>query len=320
MKHDIIQIKTTDGVYVQAQAPIIISASRATDIPAFYADWFFDRFEKGYVKWRNPFNGKENYVSFDNTRFVVFWTKNPKPLFPYLEKLKSRGIGFYIQYTLNNYEQENLEPNLPKLTHRIDTFKQFVDTNGKNSLIWRFDPLILTQNIGIDELLERISSIGDALYGYTDKLVFSFADIMTYKKVAINLDIYGVKYREWSQMEMKEFSKKLRELNNGRWNYKLATCSELINLEEHGIVHNRCIDPQLISERLPEDKILQNYLMTIKRDNGQRKSCGCVVSKDIGQYGTCPHLCRYCYANFSTDKVLLNYEKHKSTPLTESII
>lgn len=320
MKHDIIQIKTTKGEYVQAHAPIIISASRATDIPAFYADWFFERLKKGYLKWRNPFNGKDIYISFERTKFVVFWTKNPSPLLPYLDILKSKGIGFYIQYTLNDYEREGLEPNIPNLSSRIETFKRSVETMGKGSVIWRFDPLILSQNIGIEDLLEKISHIGDILYGYTDRLVFSFADINTYKKVGANLNRYGVKYHEWSEPEMIEFSRKLSKLNNSRWNYELATCSELINLEDYGIVHNMCIDPLLISRRLPEDKMLQNYLMTIKRDSGQRKSCGCVVSKDIGLYGTCPHLCRYCYANFSTDKVLSNYEKHKSTPLTESII
>lgn len=320
MKHSIIQIKNESGEPVTAQAPIIISASRATDIPAFYADWFFYRLEKGYVKWHNPFNGMDHYISFHNTRFVVFWTKNPKPLLPYLNKLKSQGIGFYIQYTLNNYEQEYLEPNLPSLKHRIDTFKRFIDIYGKDCLVWRFDPLILTQNIGIDRLLEKVSQIGDILYDFTDKLVFSFADIMTYKKVEVNLNRHGVKYKEWTQTEMTEFAAKLSELNKRRWNYELATCSESINLDKYDIKHNRCIDPLLISQRAPNDIILQNYLTTVKQDNGQRKSCGCIISKDIGQYGTCPHLCCYCYANSHPDKVLLNYSKYKSNPFLESII
>ena len=97
------------GVRAEAVAPVIVSASRSTDIPAFYADWFFDRLEKGYSAWINPFCGTRSYVSYDKTRFIVFWSKNPLPLIPYLCRLKDKGIGCYIQYTLNDYEAEGLE-------------------------------------------------------------------------------------------------------------------------------------------------------------------------------------------------------------------
>ena len=109
MKHQTISICDDNGMQVLAQAPLIISASRATDIPAFYADWFFRRLDKVYVRWRNPFSGQDSYVSFGNTRFIVFWSKNPAPLLPYLPLLKERGIGCYIQFTLNDYEAEGLD-------------------------------------------------------------------------------------------------------------------------------------------------------------------------------------------------------------------
>ena len=111
------------GEWVEAQAPEIISASRSTDIPAFYADWFFDRLKKGYSAWINPFNGKKSYVSYQNTRFIVFWSKNPYPLLSHLDQLKEMGIGCYIQYSLNDYENERLEKNVPNLDFRINTFK-----------------------------------------------------------------------------------------------------------------------------------------------------------------------------------------------------
>ena len=129
-----------------AQAPLIVSASRSTDIPAFYADWFFDRLEKGYSAWTNPFNGVKSYVSYDNTRFIVFWSKNPRPLLPYLHILKERNIKCYVQYTLNDYEQEKLEK-VPPLASRIETFKLLVEQLGKGAVIWRFDPMILTDDI-----------------------------------------------------------------------------------------------------------------------------------------------------------------------------
>ena len=199
MKDLTISIRDDNGTEVLAQPPLIVSASRATDIPAFYADWFFRRLDMGYVRWRNPFSGQESYVSFGNTRFIVFWSKNPAPLLPYLSTLKERGIGCYIQYTLNNYESEGLEPKVPPLAYRIDTLRRLVNALGIGTVVWRFDPLILTDRINVDTLLEKIAHISDALVGCTEKLVFSFADIESYKKyraifvIAASIIVNGMK-------------------------------------------------------------------------------------------------------------------------------
>ena len=310
MKHQTISICNDNSTELLAQTPLIVSASMATDIPAFYADWFFHRLEKGYIRWRNPFSGQDSYVSFANTRFIVFWSKNPEPLLPYLSVLKERGIGCYIQYTVNDYEAEGLEPNVPSLAQRIDTFSRLVDTLGSGPVVWRFDPLILTDKINIDTLLEKIAHIANALTGYTEKLVFSFADIESYKKVSHNLRLSGINYREWDEESMQEFALRLSTLNRDNWNFRLATCAERIDLSEYGIEHNRCIDPELISRLTPHDAILQNFLYNAKTDTGQRKACGCILSKDIGAYNTCPHGCLYCYANTSPTSAFLNYKKH----------
>lgn len=310
MKHQNISITTDNGTDVLAQAPIIISASWATDIPAFYSDWFFRRLEKGYIRWRNPFSGQDSYVSFVNTRFIVFWSKNPAPLLPYLPMLEERGIGYYIQFTLNNYGPDGLEPNVPPLAQRIDTFRRLVDTLGSGGVVWRFDPLILTDKINIDTLLEKIAHIADALVGHAEKLVFSFADINTYKKVSRNLRLSGINYREWDEESMREFALRFSTLNHDNWNLRLATCTERIDLSEYGIEHNRCIDLELINRLAPHDAILQNFLYNAKTDTGQRKACGCILSKDIGAYNTCPHGCLYCYANTSPTSAFLNYKKH----------
>lgn len=320
MKRQTISICDDNGMQVLAQAPLIISASRATDIPAFYADWFFRRLDKVYVRWRNPFSGQDSYVSFGNTRFIVFWSKNPAPLLPYLPLLKERGIGCYIQFTLNDYEAEGLEPNVPTLTQRTDTFRRLVDALGIGAVVWRFDPLILTDKINIETLLDKIAHIGNVLAGYTEKLVFSFADIESYKKVSRNLRQSGINYREWDEESMHEFASRLSALNRNKWEFRLATCAERIDLSEYGIEHNRCIDPELISRLAPDDVILQNFLYNAKTDTGQRKACGCILSKDVGAYNTCPHGCLYCYANTSSASALSNYKKSITNPLTDSII
>ena len=129
------KIRLDSGEIVDAQSPIIVSASRSTDIPAFYADWFFNRLERGYSAWTNPFNGSKCYISYQNTRFIVFWSKNPKPLIPYLAKLRARNIGCYIQFTLNDYVAEGLEKSVPSVDERIHTFKELVGFLGGNTAL-----------------------------------------------------------------------------------------------------------------------------------------------------------------------------------------
>lgn len=319
-KHPTISLRNDNGTEILAQIPLIVSASRATDIPAFYSDWFFHRLDMGYVRWRNPFSGQDSYVSFANTRFIVFWSKNPAPLLSHLSTLKERRIGCYIQYTLNDYESEGLEPNVPPLQQRIETFRRIVDVLDFGAVLWRFDPLILTDRVNIDTLLEKIARIADALAGYTEKLVFSFADIESYKKVSRNLRLSGINYREWHEDSMREFASRLSRLNYDKWNFRLATCAERIDLSEYGIEHNRCIDPELISRLAPDDAVLQNFLYNAGADSGQRKACGCILSKDIGAYNTCPHGCLYCYANTSPASAFANYKRALANPPTDSII
>jgi DNA repair photolyase len=341
-----IPIQRDNGETEEAQAPLIISASRSTDIPAFYADWFFHRLKMGYSAWTNPFNGVKSFVSYGNCRFIVFWSKNPKPLLEHLDELKERNIGCYIQYTLNDYMKEGLEKGVPPLKERIDTFKKLVEKMGKGRVIWRFDPLILADQIGLDELLRKVENIGDQLFDYTEKLVFSYADIALYKKVKANLEKSHVNYQEWTIEQMEEFAQRLSALNQ-KWHYQLATCGEKINLEQYGIQHNRCVDDDLMIRFAHKDEVLMNFLgveikpaedllfvpehsillddgrIAIKtkdnKDKGQRQFCGCMVSKDIGEYNTCPHLCEYCYANSSKEVAVRNWEEHKNNRFGETI-
>ena len=338
---DKILIRIDNGEPVEAIAPIIISASRSTDIPAFYAKWFFNRLAKGYCAWYNPFNQQKMYISFERCRVIVFWTKNPAPIIPYLPELDKRGIHYYFQVTLNDYAKEGFEPNVPSVEERVKTFIELSNLIGKERVIWRFDPLVITSDIGPRELLTRIWNVGNRLKGCTDKLVFSFVDVKAYKKVQNNLvketmfftkdDVKNAEANPAQRTEIVEGLAKMRDSwHRGGWNVEMATCAEDIDLEAYGIHHNRCIDGELMKRIFADDRELVYYLHTLKwperdmfgevppipqkqknvKDTGQRKICGCMASKDIGMYDTCRHFCVYCYANTSKEAVLRNARAH----------
>lgn len=347
--NDKIRILTDNGEQVEAKAPIIISASRSTDIPAFYAKWFINRLKAGYCIWYNPFNQQPMYVAFQNAKAIVFWTKNPKPFIPYLNEVDKRGINYYFQFTLNDYEKEGFEPNVPPLSNRIETFKELSTLIGKEKVIWRFDPLILTNKITPRTLLTRIWHIGNALKGYTNKLVFSFVDVKAYRKVQNNLmketksfTKGNLDIAEPTQEQIREIIEglvKMREAwaKNG-WNISMATCAEEMDLNKYGIEHNRCVDGELMKQIFSNDTDLIYYLncgklpeqtlfgdksnVSLKpiniKDKGQRTVCGCIISKDIGMYNTCSHHCVYCYAN--TSRKIVDNNKEIYSEESESII
>lgn len=326
-----IEILTDDKKIVKGIAPLIISASRSTDIPAFFSKWFFNRLEKGYVKWINPFNrDTPQYISFKEVRVIVFWTKNAKPILPYLKILNEMGIGYYFQHTLNDYDKEKFELNVPPLSERLNTIKELAEKIGKSRIIWRFDPLILTNKLTVRDLLIKVWSLGNKMLPYTNKLVYSYADIVEYKKVQNNLikdnpNLFNkgnVHKSEFMRDQKTEFAKGIQKIllewKKKNPEFEISTCAEDIELKEYNISHNKCIDDELMIYLFSHDRKLMTFLgfddsqKTLfdarpnLKDRGQRKACGCIISKDIGSYNTCNHLCTYCYANTSRKIVTSN--------------
>ena len=160
-----------EGGQIRRCEPLIISASRATDIPAFHGKWFMGRLRAGFCRRRNPCNSRqESLISFAKTRIFVFWTKHPAAFLPCLPEIEASGRQFYFQYTLNDYVAERLEPRLPSLSHRLDTFRRLSDLVGPQRVIWRYDPLILGPRLSVNALLERVDRLGRLLSPYTEKL------------------------------------------------------------------------------------------------------------------------------------------------------
>jgi DNA repair photolyase len=253
--------------------PTILSVSRREDIPAFKPKWFIDTLKVGYIDMSGAYQNTYR-INFDNVKFIVFWTKNPHPLIKYLDEIQ---LPYYFQFTLNYYPEYEL--NVPSIGERIATFINLSNLIGKEKVIWRFDPIIVNDRITKEQIIKRIGIIGELIHPYTEKLIFSFID--PYKKLKESFTEIDNETKIKIAESIIEFNKK--------WNLKIATCAEGIDLD--GIEHGKCIDPELISRICGNEDWIDD-----KKDKAQRLFCGCIISGDIGTFKECKHKCLYCYA------------------------
>ena len=223
---------------------MILSVSRRTDIPAFYSKWFINRIRDGYVYVRNPFNANQISnipLSPAIVDCIVFWSKNPAPLMEYLSEINERYNGaFYFQYTINPYERD-LEPRLPELEQRIDTLKRIADIYGVGRVVWRYDPILLTDKYSIDWHKEWFEKLYQEIKPYTDTCVISFIDM--YEKTIKNTTPYGIS--ALTTIEMEEIASSFAEVVEGS-GLTIRTCAEGIDLKKYGIEPNSCIDQKRI--------------------------------------------------------------------------
>ena len=284
---------------------MIISASRRTDIPAFYSDWFLNRIQERYCLVRNPMNfrqvGKID-LSPEVVDCIVFWTKNPRPMMDKLDALKD--YPFYFQYTLNAYHAD-LEAHLPPIEQRIETFRELANLLGKDRIIWRYDPILLNPNHDIAFHKEQFQRLAEALAGYTSKCTISFIDL--YRKIQTRMR--QLQIQEVSPENQTEIAKALAGIAAQNHLYIDTCVAGDVDLREYGVHQASCIDGEHISR-------LAGCPLTLKKDRTQRQGCQCVSSIDIGAYNTCLNGCQYCYANHSraaTEKNTSNYDV--SSPL-----
>lgn len=283
---------------------MIISASRRTDIPAFYANWFFNRLKEGFVVTRNPFNAKQlSKIRLDSSVVdaIVFWTKNPAPMIDRLKLIDEKNIPYYFQFTITPYKKD-LEPGLPiNKNELIETFKILSSSLGSDRVIWRYDPILFNERYTPDYHKRAFSYLARSLSGYTNKCVISFLD-MDYNNTK-NIDVLGI--TDGSAQQKNEIAKVFSAIATEA-NIVVETCAEEINLEECSIKHGCCIDADLI-EKISGKKLISKGR---KKDPNQRALCGCIGSIDIGMYNTCKHGCAYCYANYSKGNIQNNCKMH----------
>jgi len=228
---------------------------------------------------------------------IVFWTKNPLRFVDRLSKLSN--YHYYFQYTITGYGQK-LEPNVPSLDSSLSCFKSLSNLIGENRVIWRYDPIIITDEQSITYHVAHFAHIAERLAGFTRKCVISFVDYYTKTKK----NMAHIKYRNITNDQIVDLSQHLHRIAE-KHNILLASCAEELDLKHYGIPHGRCIDDKLIEE-------ISGFAINVSKDKGQRSDCGCVASVDIGAYNTCQHGCVYCYANYDLKRVRCNYLEHNS--------
>lgn len=278
---------------------MIISASRRTDIPNYYFDWFTNRLKERFVLVRNPMNYNQVSkidLSPELVDCIVFWTKNPLPVLNKLNRLKD--YHYYFQFTLNAYGRD-VECNVPSKSKNImDTFKRLSDAIGPERVIWRYDPIFVNSKYSQEYHLEYFEKVAKELEHYTEKCIFSFIDF--YPKIKSNLARLGaLGLDDCQKCTMAETLQNIA----GSYGLKLETCGESIDLSQLGIGHGKCIDDQLIEK-------IAGYSIVSNKDKNQRLECGCVESIDIGAYDTCRNGCKYCYANHSHTSLENNIQSY----------
>lgn len=287
---------------------MIISASRRTDIPAFYAPWFMNRIRAGFCHVPNPFN--RNQVSRVALRpqdvdVIVFWTRNPHPIFSGLNELDSLGYRYYFQFTIMD-NPRSVDSKSPPAEAAISAFKALSDRLGSERVIWRYDPIVLSPVTDADYHRLRFDRIAKQLHGYTTRSVISIMDV--YKKAERRLQalaMQGVTLPPHPIVQWPGYSELLEDIADMavRHGMEIVSCAEDLDLTGYGILPGKCIDDGLIER-------VFGLRPSVKKDPSQRSACGCVVSRDIGMYDSCLFGCQYCYATSSFDRAAINHAEH----------
>lgn len=275
---------------------MILNTGSRTDIPAFYSTWFANRLREGFVLVRNP------YYPQLVTRFVLdpktvdvlsFCTKNPKPMLEYMELLKPFRQLWYV--TLTPYGKD-IEPNVPDKHEVIRSIQELSGAVGKDAVIWRYDPIFLSEKYSMEYHIRAFETIARSLKGYTGKVVISFLDL--YEKTKRNFP----EGKEVSYEDQVTLVKRIVELAREA-DMQVYTCHEDESLSAYGADTSGCMSQKVIEESIHE-------LLNVPRLSAPRQGCTCLLGNDIGVYNTCTHFCKYCYANYDREAVMHQIKNH----------
>lgn len=278
---------------------MIISASRRTDIPSYYSEWMLNRLKEKYVLVRNPMNIHQVSkidLSPSVVDAIVFWTKNPTPMLPYLDQIKDHT--YYFQFTLTAYGLD-VEKNLPsKNKIIIPTFQQLSKEIGKEKVIWRYDPIFFNEQYSMEYHCKYFEVLASKLGDYTEKCTVSFMDM--YRNTERNVKTLSI-VKDTYEMQV-ELLQRFVEIAKEHGLY-IDSCAEIGDFHSIGVEHAHCIDKERIER-------IGRFKLNVDKDTNQRVECGCAASIDVGAYNTCKNGCLYCYANYSLNTVEKNFGMH----------
>ncbi len=275
---------------------MIINTGQRTDIPAFYAEWFANRLKEGFVCVRNPYNPQQvtRYKLDPSVVDVIgFCTKNPAPMFPYMDLLKDFGQYWFV--TITSYGRD-IEPHVPDKHQLMDDFRKLSEIVGTNAIGWRYDPIFLSNRYTAEYHLRAFEQIAEKLDGYTKTVVISFIDL--YPKVRKNFP----EAREVGKEERLMLGKEMIRIAKAH-DMIVKPCAEGDELAVYGADCGGCM-------RISDYEKAIGHHLDAPKIKGAREACSCYLSCDIGAYNTCRHLCRYCYANAEPARVLANSKLH----------
>lgn len=287
-------------------APFILSASRRTDIPAFYSEWFMSRIREGRAEFKHPYSQERISIEIkpETVPAIVFWSKNFAPMIDCLDELEDKGFRRYlVHYTITGLG-EFFEPGAPGTVEAVETLKKLSDRIGPDRVLWRFDPMVITKRITVEKTLDRFAGLCDELRGQVKKCYTSI--MAPYRKISTRVAKYEDEHKDTiagpGPDEFAGFASSLAEISSEAAITVHACCtSELIGF---GVMPSRCVDAGLISKLWPDLNLVPDPAPT-------RKACGCHRSIDIGAYDTCPHRCIYCYANYRDAIITEHHSSHR---------
>ncbi len=284
---------------------MIVSASRRTDIPAFYAKWFLNRVRAGWCLVPNPFNPNQTSrvsLSAPEVDAIVFWSRNPRPLLKKLALLDDSGLRYYFLFTLVGYPRA-IEPGAPPLEQSLRTFQELSAQVGPERTIWRYDPIVLSELSGVDFHENNFRKIASELRGAARRCVISF--VQPYRKARARMEAAAPGCCDPIDFNRPRLRALLGAISQiaAENRMQLFSCAMEQDFSPFGITPSRCIDSRLIST-------LFDIRPTAAKDPCQRKECGCAASRDIGIYDTCLFGCTYCYATSSFQRAMENHSRH----------
>lgn len=272
----------------------IVSASRRTDIPAFYMNWFMECVFKKRFILKNPYSKKISTLPFtpENIAAVCFWSKDYSLFLKnkYEQILNDKGFNIFFQYTLNS-ENFLLEPGIKKsVQERCDILEKMAEIFGPDKIFLRFDPIVfyMDENKNLKNNLKDFQYIlKRASNCKIRSITISFTDL--YKKVLERQKNKNIIFINPSNEKKISIIQNLEKMAK-TCNISLNLCCEAIQGLER-LKKKPCISTEYINKTF-------GLSLNHKKDPGQRKDCMCSISKDIGSYRDhpCYHNCLYCYA------------------------